>query len=157
MDLVKQINALKERNDFEAAVNLIPYANFIGVETSLVGNNIVSSLPFKESNIGNPSLPALHGGAIAGFMENAALLHLLWAIELVNIPKIIDFSIDYLRPGQAVTTYSQCDTTRLGRRVALCNVKIWQEDIDKPIAMARGHFLLSENKPIDSTTLNALV
>ncbi len=148
MQLVKKINEIKSRYDYEAIVDLIPYAKTIGVETSMVGESLVSSLRFMESNIGNPALPALHGGVIAGFMENAALLHLIWEIELINIPKIIDFSIDYLRPGQASTTYSQCDIIRLGSRVALCNVTAWQEDINNPIAQARGHFLLSENKPV---------
>ncbi|MEW4982959.1 MAG: PaaI family thioesterase [Cycloclasticus sp.] len=148
MHLVKKINEIKLRYDYEAIVDLIPYAKTIGVETSMVGESLVSSLRFMESNIGNPALPALHGGVIAGFMENAALLHLIWEIELINIPKIVDFSIDYLRPGQTSTTYSKCDIIRLGSRVALCNVVAWQEDINNPIAQARGHFLLSENKPV---------
>jgi len=148
MLLVEKINDIKSRHDYEAIVELIPYAKTIGVETGMVGESLVSSLRFLESNIGNPALPALHGGVIAGFMENAALLHLIWEIQLVNIPKIIDFSIDYLRPGQASTTYSKCNIIRLGSRVALCEVTAWQEDIDEPIAQARGHFLLSENKPI---------
>lgn len=148
MHLVKKINEIKSCYDYEAIVDLIPYAKTIGVETSMVGESLVSSLRFMESNIGNPALPALHGGVIAGFMENAALLHLIWEIELINIPKIVDFSIDYLRPGQTSTTYSKCDIIRLGSRVALCNVVAWQEDINNPIAQARGHFLLSENKPV---------
>jgi len=148
MSLVNEINNIKSRHDYEAIVDLIPYAKTIGVETSMVGESIVSSLRFIESNIGNPAIPALHGGVIAGFMENAALLHLIWEIELVNIPKIVDFSIDYLRPGQASTMYSKCDINRLGSRIALCNVSTWQEDINKPIAQARCHFLLSENKPL---------
>ncbi|PHS72621.1 MAG: thioesterase [Cycloclasticus sp.] len=149
MSLVSQINSLKAVHDYEGLVDLIPYAKFIGVETSMVGDKIVSNLPYMNDNIGNPALPALHGGVIAGFMENSALFHLLWEIEVLNIPKIIDFSIDYLRPGQAVTTYSHCDIIRLGKRVALCNVKTWQDDINSPIALARGHFLLSNNDPID--------
>ncbi|MBV1875285.1 MAG: PaaI family thioesterase [Cycloclasticus sp.] len=148
MQLVEKLNDIKLHHDYEAIVELIPYAKTIGVETSMIGESIVSSLRFIESNIGNPAIPALHGGVIAGFMENAALLHLIWEIELVNIPKIIDFSIDYLRPGQASTTYSKCEIIRLGSRIALCNVTAWQEDINEPIAQARGHFLLSENKPI---------
>lgn len=149
MSFVHKLNQIKQANDYEAIVELIPYAKFIGVETSLVGNDLVSSLAFMPDNIGNPALPALHGGVIAGFMENAALFHLIWQIELINIPKIIDFSIDYLRPGQASTSYSKCEITRLGRRVALCNISAWQEDSSKPIAHARGHFLLSENSPPD--------
>lgn len=145
MQLFNTITELKNNNDYDGLVELIPYAQSIGVETSMVGDRIVSTLKFLQSNIGNPALPALHGGVVAGFMENAALFHLLWEVELERIPKIIDFSIDYLRPGQAATIYSQCDIIRLGRRVALCNIKAWQHDIDKPIALARGHFLLSNN------------
>ncbi|HIF18107.1 MAG TPA: PaaI family thioesterase [Cycloclasticus sp.] len=148
MSPLKTIQDLKSKQDYAGLAHLIPYAKSIGVETSMVGNNIVSTLRFKESNIGNPSIPALHGGLVAGFMENAALLHLIWSTELKNIPKIIDFSIDYLRPGQAETTYSHCETIRLGRRVALCNITAWQADSEKPIAIARAHFLLSSNEPI---------
>ncbi|PCH83712.1 MAG: thioesterase [Piscirickettsiaceae bacterium] len=145
MQLFKTIAELKAHNDYDGLVDLIPYAKSIGVETSMVGDHIVSTLKFLQSNIGNPALPALHGGVVAGFMENTALFHLLWEVKLERMPKIIDFSIDYLRPGQATTTYSHCDIIRLGRRVALCNIKAWQHDIDKPIAFARGHFLLSNN------------
>jgi len=152
MSLLNTIQDLKYRHDHEGLVELIPYAKSIGVETSMVGDNIVSTLRFKESNIGNPAIPALHGGVVAGFMENAALLHLVWSTELENIPKIIDFSIDYLRPGQAETTYSHCEIIRLGRRVALCNITAWQADSEKPIAIARGHFLLANNEPISQHT-----
>ncbi|MBQ0723907.1 MAG: PaaI family thioesterase [Cycloclasticus sp.] len=148
MNLVEKINAIKENQDDTALVELIPYANFIGVQTKLVNGNIISSLPFKESNVGNPAIPALHGGAIAGFMENAALFHLLWQIELITIPKIIDFSIDYLLPGRSECSYSQCEIIRLGRRIALCNIKTWQDNDQQPIALARAHFLLSENDPV---------
>ncbi|PCI19687.1 MAG: thioesterase [Piscirickettsiaceae bacterium] len=149
MQLFNTIEELKSRHDYGAVVDLIPYAKSIGVETGMAGNHLVSSLNFRQSNIGNPAIPALHGGVIAGFMENAALFHLLWEVELNRMPKIIDFSIDYLRPGQAATTYSHCDIIRLGRRVALCNIRAWQDDSDKPIALARAHFLLSKNDPID--------
>lgn len=57
---------------------MIPYAKFLGVELSLQEGTIISHLPFKEGNIGNPILAALHGGAVAGFLENAALLDLMW-------------------------------------------------------------------------------
>lgn len=148
MALLTIIRKLKSDNNYEGMVELIPYAKTIGVETGLVGDKLVSSLRFMESNIGNPAIPALHGGVVAGFMENAALFHLLWNHELNNFPKVINFSIDYLRPGRTETTYSQCDTIRLGNRVALCNIKTWQADSEKPIAMARGHFLLSANVPL---------
>ncbi|MEW5056420.1 MAG: PaaI family thioesterase [Cycloclasticus sp.] len=149
MELFKKISELKANNDFEGLIELVPYAKTIGIETSLVGDNIVSTLPFISSNIGNHAIPALHGGAVAGFMENAAIFHLMWTAKLQQMPKVIDFSIDYLRSGQATTSYSQCEIIRLGRRVALCNIKVWQADIDKPFALARAHFLLSSNEPFN--------
>jgi len=152
MDLFNKISELKANNDYEGLVELVPYAKTIGVETSLVGDNIISSLPYIENNIGNYMIPALHGGAVAGFMENAAVFHLMWTGKLKQMPKVIDFSIDYLRTGHATTSYSQCDIIRLGRRVALCNIKVWQDDIDKPFALARGHFLLSSNEPFEINT-----
>jgi len=150
MNLFNKINELKSSNDYESLVSLVPYAKTIGVETSLVGDHIVSTLPYIESNIGNHAIPALHGGAVAGFMEVAAIFHLMWTGELKQMPKVIDFSIDYLRTGHAETSYSQCEIIRLGRRVALCNIKVWQDDINKPFALARGHFLLSSNEPFEA-------
>src|SRR5690606_16371236 len=71
-------------------------------------------------------LPALHGGVIAGFMEHAAMLHLLMFMGIPHLPKIIDFSIDYLRAGHYRDTYAQCQVWRQGRRVANVAITAWQ-------------------------------
>lgn len=88
-------------------------------------------------------MPALHGGLIGGFLENAALLHLMWNRESLEAPKIVDFSLDYLRSGKAQTLYAQCEITKQGKRVAHVLIEAWQEDRKKPVAVARAHFLLS--------------
>ncbi|WP_258868243.1 hypothetical protein [Alkalilimnicola ehrlichii] len=36
-------------------------------------------------------------------MEHSALLQILWNMESDFLPKVIDFSIDYLRPGRPET------------------------------------------------------
>jgi phosphatidylethanolamine-binding protein (PEBP) family uncharacterized protein len=58
-------------------------------------------------------------------------------------PKIVDFSLDYLRPGRAQTLYAKCEITKQGKRVANVLIEAWQEDRRKPVAVARAHFLLS--------------
>lgn len=58
-------------------VELIPYAKLLGIECLRLGDDMVFRLPANKNNIGNPTLPAIHGGVIAGFMEHAAMLHLL--------------------------------------------------------------------------------
>jgi acyl-coenzyme A thioesterase PaaI-like protein len=60
------------------------------------------------------------------------------------LPKIINFSLDYLRPARLQDTYAQCTLTRQGRAIANISIKAWQEDIEKPNAIARAHFLLPE-------------
>ncbi len=129
---------------YQALVERVPYANFLGIQAEARGEDVSFALPRNDSNIGNPTLPALHGGAIAGFMEQSALIFLMLAMGEPKVPKTIDFSIDYLRAGHYRDTFSECQVTRLGRRVANVHISAWQTTRREPIAMARAHFLLAE-------------
>jgi acyl-coenzyme A thioesterase PaaI-like protein len=104
---------------------------------------LIFKLPGNDDNIGNPTLPAIHGGVIGGFMEMAASLHILLIEETVHLPKVIDFSIDFLRPGRHRDTFAQCDVVRKGRSIVNVAVRAWQTHTDEPIATARAHFLLA--------------
>jgi uncharacterized protein (TIGR00369 family) len=101
-------------------------------------------LPYRPELIGNPLLPALHGGAVAGFAETAAVLHLLAgaAAPAALPPRGVDFSIDFLRSAGPADVLASCTTVRLGRRVALVHITLWQDDARRPIASARAHLLL---------------
>jgi len=92
-----------------------PIALFIGEEFTLV-------MPYIESNIGNPTLPALHGGSISGLMEMAAIL----------------------RKGNPKDTYARAMIFKQGSRVANVRVRAWQDDYDKPIAAMHGHYLTAK-------------
>jgi acyl-coenzyme A thioesterase PaaI-like protein len=59
------------------------------------------------------------------------------------VHKTIDVTIEYLRPGRAMTTYARADLRKVGRRVANVHVEAWQEARSAPVAALRGHFLLS--------------
>lgn len=135
---------LREKKDFDALIELIPYAHLIGMQwTESPDGDLLFQLPYRATNIGNTLLPALHGGLIGGFLENAGILYLMWHHESQETPKIVDFSLDYLRSGKAQTLYAQCEITKLGRRVAHVVLSAWQEDRSKPVAVARAHFLLT--------------
>ena len=88
--------------------------------------------------------PTGYGGVIAGFMELAAALHLLIFTEAPGVPKIIDFSLDYLRAGQFRDTWAKCQVCRQGRRVANVAITAWQSTEGEPIATARAHFKIDE-------------
>ena len=138
--------------DFEPLVAAIPYAAFLGMRCRLGDGQLRFLLPAREQNIGNPTLPALHGGAIGGFLEHAAIIHLLATMDTPRLPKTIDLTIDYLRAGHYRDCHASCTVTRQGRRrVANVTVSCWQEDPQEPIAQARAHFLLAEPEVPGST------
>jgi uncharacterized protein (TIGR00369 family) len=136
--------AAREHGDFAPLVALVPYARFLGICVQAHGSGLRARLPFRDSLVGNSAIRALHGGVTAAFMENAALLHLLLRLDESRMPRSIDFSIDYLAPGQAEDTHAECSVTRLGLRVAQVQVRCWQSDERRPIAVARAHFLLTQ-------------
>ncbi|NMX77999.1 MULTISPECIES: PaaI family thioesterase [Pseudomonas] len=133
-----------DRGNYDALLELVPYARLIGIECTRLGDELLFRLPASKDNIGNPILPALHGGVIAGFMELAAGMHLLVFTGAPGLPKIIDFSLDYLRAGQFRDTYAKCQVWRQGRRVANVAITAWQSTPAEPIATARAHFKIEE-------------
>jgi len=120
----------------------IPYAKTLGIEAEYQEDGLLLILPYLKSNIGNPTLPALHGGAIGGFMEVCAMAELRRRTPELPFSKPIGINIDYLRRGKPVNTYARADIFKEGSRVANVRVRAWQESVDKPIAALSGHFLL---------------
>jgi len=144
--LREQLRLAHESNEYGALLALIPYATLIGIQCHREADGVVFCLPANRDNIGNPLLPAIHGGVIAGFMELAAALQLILFTGTGQIPRIIDFSIDYLRAGLYRDTYARCQLWRQGRRVTNVAITAWQADPGEPIATARAHFKIDEHR-----------
>lgn len=126
-----------------AVLASIPYARFIGVRAELAGDEMTAVLPFSDTIVGNPVLPAIHGGVLGAFMEMTALAQLSIAEPLKRQPRTIDVSIEYLRSGRPLTTFARARINKVGRRIANVHVEAWQEQRAAPIAALRGHFLLT--------------
>ena len=107
----------------------------------------------------------MHGGIIGSFLEITAIIQLSWAIVLERkddqiklkksslevqetilqrIPKTIDITIDYLNSGRPVESFARAKINKIGRRYASVSVKSWQDEPNKPFAMASGHFLVKD-------------
>ena len=136
----------KKQQDPNLMLEQVPYANLIGMKLIAFGNEFLCHLPFKNENIGNPLLPALHGGVIGGFIECAAIFTLLWKTDKKILPKTIDLSFDYLRSPGGKDTYALVELVRLGGRLANVRVNTWQDTREKPVVIGNGNFIL---KPID--------
>ena len=124
-------------------LDFIPYSSFIGAQAKMDGEQVLYWLEKRASNIGNPSLPAIHGGVIGGFLELSAAVEILYTLNVGTVPKVVDFSLDYLRPGRYKTIYASCTVLRQGKKVVNVTASAWQDSPDKLIATARCHFLVS--------------
>lgn len=141
-DLASVAQQARTTGDYNPLLDALPYARFLGLRASLIGQTVRLHLPFNPSLIGSPVLPALHGGVAGACLESAGLLQIIHERGGPPIPKTIDFTVDYLRAARARDVYAEAEVQRLGRRVA--NVRMWafQTDEREPIVTGRGHFLL---------------
>jgi acyl-coenzyme A thioesterase PaaI-like protein len=133
---------LRETGRFERVLAAIPYARLLGLAIEVVEGDPITTMRGAKHLIGNPILPALHGGTVGALLESAAIFKLIWEIKSIAVPKTINITVDYLRSARLVDTHARAIITKHGRRVANVQVRAWQGDESKPIAAAHAHFLL---------------
>ena len=160
------VQVVKQRRDavLRALVDGVPYIRFLGMTFERRGDELTGLLPFKDELIGNPMLPALHGGVTAAFLEVTAIITLSWAFiwedmesgaldvsdldhaHLPRLPKTIDFTVDYLRSGLPRDAYARARINRSGRRYASVHVEGWQDNRARLFAQATGHFVMPQRR-----------
>jgi acyl-coenzyme A thioesterase PaaI-like protein len=156
------VQIVKERRDaaLAALVGGVPYIRFLGIRFDRRGDELTAILPYDDKLIGNPAIPALHGGVTAAFLEVAAIIELSWTVlwekmetgaldprrvnaaHLPRLPKTIDLTVDYLRSGLPRDAYARARVNRSGRRYASVHVEAWQDNRSRLFAQATGHFLM---------------
>jgi uncharacterized protein (TIGR00369 family) len=130
-------------------VNVLPpYAQALGIELDHdEDGNPVLQVDYSERIAGRPGF--LHGGAISGLMEMAAIAALRTELdrrgEAMKL-KPINVAVEFMRGGTEQRTFAMGTVTRAGRRVALVNAECWQDDRTKPIALAQMKVLLSPDE-----------
>lgn len=141
---LEMLNAARAARDPRLMLDAIPYAKFLGLDVRETDDGgLLSVLPFDDMLIGNPMLPAIHGGVTGAFLENTAIVTLLWERDTTKMPKTINITVEYLRSGRPQDSFAVGTLTRQGRRVATVRTEAWQDDRAQPIAVATAHFLLA--------------
>ena len=154
------VQVVKQRRDaaLQKLLQGVPYIQFLGIKMDRRGDELTGVLPYDDKLIGNPMLPALHGGVTAAFLEVTAIMELTWSMiwedmeagkipedaPRVPLPKTIDFTVDYLRTGLPRDAYARARVNRSGRRYASVHVEAWQDNRARPFAQATGHFLMPQ-------------
>ena len=145
MRLRDAVMAVRESGDFGPLQEAIPYTRFMGITAELVDGDVRGRMKYSDHLVGNASVPALHGGTLGALMESTAIFKLLWHGETEAVPKTINITVEYLRGARPQDVLAKAVFTRHGRRVANVRVFAYQDDPDKPVAVATAHFLLVQD------------
>lgn len=139
---------MTEQDLLDAARSALPpYAHAIGLSVVRLERGApVIEMPFAENVNGRPGF--FHGGALGGLLEIAGIAALQTELaqrggDPVRF-KPINITLEFLRGAKgSISTLAAGEVTRAGRRVANVSVKAWQDDVERPVAVAWINFLLS--------------
>ncbi|MCL2715455.1 MAG: PaaI family thioesterase [Alphaproteobacteria bacterium] len=124
-----------------------PFARCLGIH---VRDDGIVAMPFSPKLVGNPALPALHGGLTGALLETAAIVGVGRELAPATPPKLIGLTVNYLRSGRARDSYASVSIVKQGRRVVAFEARAWQDDAEKPIASAFGHFMLGRTPDVEN-------
>jgi uncharacterized protein (TIGR00369 family) len=122
--------------------DLPPYADTLGIDiVDGPDGERLYRMPFGDTVLGRPGF--LHGGAIAGLLELAAMATVIRALadEAATV-KPINMSVSFMRGGGVHDTFADALITRLGARVANVEARAWQANRTRPIASAQLNLLI---------------
>lgn len=128
-----------------ALLDAMPYARFLGLKSQMEDEVLTVVMPFADHLIGDPMLPALHGGSTAALLEMTAIAQVALVYPRLRLPRPIDVTVSYLRSGRPQDVFARARISRAGRRVAHVLAEAWQGDAAQPIASLTANFLLSED------------
>lgn len=140
--VLAHVRALRETGDAAGLCAAVPYLAFLGLRVERDAVGLVGVLPFGEHLVGNPTLPALHGGSLAALLEATAVLQVLWEADSLIVPKTINLTVGYLRTGRPTETRARAVLRRRGRRVFSVHALAWQDDEARPVTEATLNLLI---------------
>src|SRR4029079_3631689 len=76
-----------------------PFARCLGIR---INDDGTLTMPFSPQIIGNPVLPAIHGGMTGAFLETPAIIGVARELGVTAPPKPIGLTVNYLRSGRAL-------------------------------------------------------
>jgi len=142
----RSIPTLEAPEDPDSPFANSPFARCLGIR---VNDDGTLTMPFSPMIIGNPILPAIHGGMTGAFLETTAIFGVRRELNIAALPKPIGLTVNYLRSGRALDTCANVSIVKQGRRVVAFEARAWQDDPARPIASAFGHFMLRPTPDAD--------
>jgi acyl-coenzyme A thioesterase PaaI-like protein len=146
-DLIERIAAFRATGETRGLIEAIPYCGFLGFSLKRQDGALLGKLSYADHLVGNPALPALHGGTLGALLELTAIFQLLAEADTLVLPKTINITVQYLRSARPTDTFACSTITKHGRRVVTARAEAWQDDRNRPVAIANAHFLVLAPAP----------
>ena len=133
------MNASEEfESRMRAYLSATTIAEWLNFKADMIEGAARYQLRFHDRHIGNPAIRAIHGGAVAAFLELAAGCELA---GVAGMPaQAISVDVDYLASARDEDMFASARILRLGRRLAFVEANGWQRDETKPVATLRARF-----------------
>jgi len=128
--------------DVQRLLDRVPFVRTLGLVFEEIDGALRSRMPYRPEVIGNPRVPALHGGALAALMEIAAQAELIRATGASRVPRIFSITAEYLRSAALEDTIGSATVITRSRRFANLRVELRQASSERPVAAATVQFLL---------------
>ena len=127
----------------------MPFVRYMGVKVlEIAEHGLICHMPFKKEFTGNPNLPAIHGGAIASFLETSAIATANWSASKLGQSDValpVSVSFDYLRSAATEDLFARTHVVKQGSRLAQITCTAYQSNPSKPVTSLHASFLMSRN------------
>jgi len=105
----------------------IPFNVHLGLKISeLESGRITMEIPFAPHLVGDSDRPALHGGVISMLADTAGGAAVFTKVDPGSRLSTVDLRVDYLRPARLEALCATAEVIRLGNRVGVAQVRVFQ-------------------------------
>jgi uncharacterized protein (TIGR00369 family) len=129
-----------------------PMTTGMGFSCVELGDGVaVARLAFDESNVRPGGI--VPGPSVFGLADIALWYAVFSKIGFEPMAVTSDLTIHFLRPAIGSSLLARCRLTKLGRRLAHGEVRVWEEggDPDRLIAFASGAYAIPDRSGTDLT------
>jgi len=119
---------------------VVPFVQFLGMKFISVESGLVLiEVPFRRELIGNPEVPALHGGVVSALLDTCGGAAVWSQLSKADRVSTVDLRIDYLRPARPEKLIGSGRVIRLGNRVGVTELRAYHPGAEaEPVAVGTG-------------------
>lgn len=129
----------------QVAEEFIPFNKWLGMKIeNMERGHVTASIPWRPEIIGDPTVPALHGGVIGAVADATGGIAVWTTLENpASRVSTVDMRVDYLRPGKQEKLIAVGHVVRTGARLGWADVRLYHPGRESEIvATARAVYAI---------------